>query len=50
MIICICKNVSSNTVREYKDQGKSLKDLVQDHEVCTGCKKCLSYFKEEFKK
>lgn len=50
MIICVCKNISSNTVRDYKEKDKSFKSLVQDYEVCSGCKKCLPYFKEEFKK
>ena len=49
MIICICKNVNDNTVEQYKKEKKSLKQLATDYEICSGCKKCLSSFKEKFK-
>lgn len=51
MIICVCNNLSDKIVKEYKKDDKRLKDLVQDYGICcSGCKKCLPYFKEGFRK
>lgn len=49
MIICVCKNINDNTVETYKRENKNLKQLAQDYELCSGCKKCLSTFKTKFK-
>jgi len=50
MIVCICQNVNDKTVEQYKQEGKTLKDLASDYNICSGCRKCLSHFKETFSK
>ncbi|MBT4494943.1 MAG: hypothetical protein HOC70_16990 [Gammaproteobacteria bacterium] len=43
MIICICKNVNSNQLKECLQRGMSLDDISQEMGLGTGCGRCLEY-------
>lgn len=49
MIICICKNIRVKDISHAKSLNKSIKDIISENNLCSGCKKCLPYIKKSFK-
>ena len=42
MIVCICNNISSKVLYEYRSRGRSLEDLRQDYGLASNCGQCLA--------
>lgn len=44
MVVCVCNNVSTNTINnDYIDKNKSVDDLIIDTGATTCCGKCANY-------
>ena len=43
MIICLCKNVNSQQLKECLQRGMSLDDISEEMGLGTGCGGCLEY-------
>lgn len=46
MIICVCKNVSTNTIQELIQNHKQLSEIISELSIGTTCGKCLDCFHE----
>ncbi len=42
MIVCICNNISSTVLDDYRSSGRSLEDLRQDYGLASTCGQCLA--------
>ena len=44
MVVCVCNNVSANTINnDYIDKNKSVDDLIIDTGATMCCGKCANY-------
>jgi bacterioferritin-associated ferredoxin len=42
MIVCICNNISSKVLVDYRSRGLNLEDLRQDYGLASSCGQCLA--------
>lgn len=48
MIICLCKNVSDQQIKQMREDGKTLQDVVKASEAGTCCGACTLDLKKLF--
>lgn len=46
MIVCVCKNVNTASIRESLESGMTLEEISSNLGLGTGCGQCLAFAEE----